>query len=205
MKIEVKSSTKPIDYLKSMKILEERVKDVFLGKKNELLWVMEHNSVYTAGTSSKNKDLIDKDLNIIKTNRGGKYTYHGPGQKVVYFVLNLNRREKDIRKLISNVENCIMDILKEYKIKSNNDKKNIGIWVGNKNNSKKIAAIGLRVKKWVAYHGFAINVSNDLTRYRGIIPCGIKNKGITSLKEMGINNYNNIEKVIVNKFLNIFP
>ena len=205
MKIEVKCSANPIDYLKSMKILEERVKDVFLGKKNELLWIMEHNSVYTAGTSSKNKDLIDKDLNIIKTNRGGKYTYHGPGQKVVYFVLNLNRREKDIRKLISNVENCIMDILKEYKIKSYNDKKNIGIWVGNKNNSKKIAAIGLRVKKWVAYHGFAINVSNDLTRYRGIIPCGIKNKGITSLKEMGINNYNNIEKVIVNKFLNIFP
>ena len=205
MKIEVKSSTKPIDYLKSMKILEERVKDVFLGKKNELLWIMEHNSVYTAGTSSKNKDLIDKNLNIIKSNRGGKYTYHGPGQKVVYFVLNLNKRERDIRKLISKVENCIMDILKEYKIKSYNDKKNIGIWVGNKNNSKKIAAIGLRVKKWVAYHGFAINVSNDLTRYRGIIPCGIKNKGITSLKEMGINNYNNIEKVIVNKFLNIFP
>jgi len=205
MKIEVKSSTKPIDYLKSMKILEERVKDVFLGKKNELLWIMEHNSVYTAGTSSKNKDLIDKNLNIIKSNRGGKYTYHGPGQKVVYFVLNLNKRERDIRKLISKVENCIMDILKEYKIKSYNDKKNIGIWVGNKNNSKKIAAIGLRVKKWVAYHGFAINVSNDLTRYRGIIPCGIKNKGITSLKEMGINNYNNIEKVIINKFLNIFP
>ena len=205
MKIEVKSSAKPIDYLKSMKILEERVKDVFLGKKNELLWIMEHNSVYTAGTSSKNKDLIDKNLNIIKTNRGGKYTYHGPGQKVVYFVLNLNKREKDIRKLISKVENCIIDILKEYKIKSYNDKKNIGIWVGNKNNSKKIAAIGLRVKKWVAYHGFAINVSNDLTRYRGIIPCGIKNKGITSLKEMGINNYNNIEEVIINKFLNIFP
>ena len=153
-------------------------------------------------STSKN---VRKNLNIIKTNRGGKYTYHGPGQKVVYFVLNLNKREKDIRKLISKVENCIMDILKEYKIKSYNDKKNIGIWVGNKNNSKKIAAIGLRVKKWVAYHGFAINVSNDLTRYRGIIPCGIKNKGITSLKEMGINNYNNIEEVIINKFLNIFP
>ena len=204
MKIEVKCSANPIDYLKSMKILEERVKDVFLGKKNELLWIMEHNSVYTAGTSSKNKDLIDKDLNIIKTNRGGKYTYHGPGQKVVYFVLNLNRREKDIRKLISNVENCIMDILKEYKIKSYNDKKNIGIWVGNKNNSKKIAAIGLRVKKWIAYHGFSINVSNDLTRYRGIIPCGIKNKGITSLKKMGIINFQNIEKIIIDKFLNIF-
>ena len=158
MSIEVKNSIKPIDYLKSMKILEHRVKDVLLGKKDELLWIMEHNSVYTAGKSSKNKDLIDKNLNVIKTNRGGKYTYHGPGQKVVYFVLNLNKRGKDVRKLVSNIENCIIEILKEYKIKSHTDRKNIGIWVGKENNSMKIAAIGIRVKKWIAYHGFSINV-----------------------------------------------
>ena len=204
MNIEVKNSVKPVDYIKSMKILEQRVKDVFLGKKNELLWIIEHNQVYTAGTNSKNKDLLDKNLNVIKTNRGGKYTCHGPGQKVVYFVLNLNKREKDIRELISKIEKCIMDILKEYKIKSYTDKKNIGIWVGNKDNSKKIAAIGIKVKKWVAYHGFALNVSNDLSMYKGIIPCGIKDKGITSLESMGIDNYNNIEKVIIEKFLNIF-
>jgi len=204
MKIEVKNSVKPLDYIKSIKILEQRAQDVFLGKKDELLWVIEHNPVYTAGTSSKNKDLLDKNLNVIKTNRGGKYTYHGPGQKVVYFVLNLNKREKDIKKLINKIENCIMDILKEYKIKSYTDKKNIGIWVGDINNSKKIAAIGIRVKKWIAYHGFALNVSNDLSKYKGIIPCGIKDKGITSLKEMGINNYNNIEKIIIKKFLNTF-
>ena len=204
MKIEVKNSVKPLDYIKSIKILEQRAQDVFLGKKDELLWVIEHNPVYTAGTSSKNKDLLDKNLNVIKTSRGGKYTYHGPGQKVVYFVLNLNKREKDIKKLINKIENCIMDILKEYKIKSYTDKKNIGIWVGDINNSKKIAAIGIRVKKWIAYHGFALNVSNDLSKYKGIIPCGIKDKGITSLKEMGINNYNNIEKIIIKKFLNTF-
>ena len=204
MNIEVKNSVKPVDYIKSMKILEQRVKDVFLGKKNELLWIIEHNQVYTAGTNSKNKDLLDKNLNVIKTNRGGKYTCHGPGQKVVYFVLNLNKREKDIRELISKIEKCIMDILKEYKIKSYTDKKNIGIWVGNKDNSKKIAAIGIKVKKWIAYHGFALNVSNDLSMYKGIIPCGIKDKGITSLEAMGIDNYNNIEKVIIEKFLNIF-
>ena len=204
MSIEVKNSIKPIDYLKSMKILEHRVKDVLLGKKDELLWIMEHNSVYTAGKSSKNKDLIDKNLNVIKTNRGGKYTYHGPGQKVVYFVLNLNKRGKDVRKLVSNIENCIIEILKEYKIKSHTDRKNIGIWVGKENNSMKIAAIGIRVKKWIAYHGFSINVSNDLSKYKRIIPCGIKDKGITSLKEMGADNYKNIEKVIIEKFLNIF-
>ena len=204
MIIEVKNSVKSIDYTKSMKILERRVHDVFLGKKDELLWILEHDPVYTAGTSSKNIDLLDKNLNVIKTNRGGKHTFHGPGQKIVYFVLNLNKREKDIRKLVSKIENCIMDVLKEYKIKSYPDKKNIGIWVGKKNNSMKIAAIGIRVKKWIAYHGFALNITNDLSKYKGIVPCGIKNKGITNFKKLGIKNYNNIEKIIIKKFLNIF-
>ena len=204
MNIDVKISVKSIDYIKSVNILEQRVRDVSLGKENELLWVLEHNPVYTAGTSSKIADLLDKNLNVIKTNRGGKHTYHGSGQKVVYFVLNLNRRERDIRKLISKIENCIIDILSEYKIKSYPDKKNIGIWVGDKNNSMKIAAIGIRVKKWIAYHGFALNVCNDLSKYNGIIPCGIKDKGITSLKKLGIKKYNNIENIITKNFLNIF-
>ena len=204
MNIEVKNSVKPVDYTKSMKILERRVHDVFLGKKDEFLWIVEHNSVYTAGTSSKNIDLLNKNLKVIKTNRGGKHTHHGPGQKVVYFVLNLNKRGKDIRKLVNKIENCIIDILREYKISSYRDDKNIGIWVGNKKNPMKIAAIGIRVKKWIAYHGFALNVSNDLSKYNGIIPCGIKDKGITNLKEMGISNFTNINKIIIKKFLNIF-
>ena len=204
MTIEVKNSVKPIDYLESMKILEQRAKDVFLGKKDELLWVMEHKSVYTAGVSSKNKDLLDKNLNVVRTNRGGKYTYHGPGQKVVYFVLNLNKREKDIRKLVNKIENCIMNVLKEYKIRSYTDRKNVGIWVKKKNNFMKIAAIGIRVRKWIAYHGFSINVNNDLSKYKKIIPCGIKAKGITNLKEMEVHDYKNIDRIIIKKFLNIF-
>ena len=200
MNIQVKNSIKPIDYIKSMKILEQRVNDVFLGKKDEFLWIIEHNSVYTGGTSSKETDLLNKNINIIKTNRGGKYTYHGPGQKVVYFVLNLNKREKDIRKLIHKIESCIIEILKEYNIKSHADNKNIGIWVG----EKKIAAIGIRVKKWIAYHGFALNICTDLSKYTGIVPCGIKTKGITSLNDLGISNYNNINKIIAKKFLNTF-
>jgi len=112
MKIEVKNEVKPIDYSKSMKVLEKRAKDVFLGKKNELLWIVEHNPVYTAGSSAKTTDLIDKSLRVIKTNRGGKYTFHSPGQKVVYFVLNLNKRGKDIRKLINSIEKCLIEILK---------------------------------------------------------------------------------------------
>ena len=204
MNIEVKSSIKPIDYLESIRILEKRVHDVLLGKKDELLWVLEHNSVYTAGTSANKKDLLDKNLPVIKTNRGGKYTCHSPGQKVVYFVLNLNKRERDIRKFVSKIENCIIQTLKEYKIESYNDSKNIGIWVDKQKKSKKIAAIGIRVKKWVAYHGFSLNVYNDLSKYKGIIPCGIKDRGITSLKDMGVKNYSNIEEVIIKKFLNTF-
>ena len=204
MNIEVINSIKSVDYTKSMKILEKRVHDVFLGKKDELLWILEHNSVYTAGTSSKNIDLLDKNLKVIKTNRGGKHTHPGPGQKVVYFVLNLNKREKDIRKLVNKIENCIMDVLKEYNIESYPDRNNVGIWVDDKNNSKKIAAIGIRVKKWVAYHGFALNISNDLSKYNGIIPCGIKDRGITNFKKLGVNNNKNLEKIIINKFLNTF-
>ena len=165
MTIEVKNSVKPVDYVESINVLENRVNDVLLGKKNELLWILEHNTVYTAGTSSNKKDLISKDIKIIKTNRGGKYTVHSPGQKIIYFVLNLNNRKKDIRKLINQIENCTINILNEYKISSTADKKNIGIWVGN----KKIAAIGIRVKRWIAYHGFSLNVSNDLKMYKNII------------------------------------
>ena len=204
MNIEVKNTTKPINYAESMKILEKRVQDVFFEKKEEFLWILEHKTVYTAGTSANEKDLIDKHLPIFSTNRGGRYTVHSPGQKVIYFVLNLNKRKKDIRMLINNIESCIMDILREFKIKSYPDRDNIGIWVKNGNNSMKIAAIGIRVKKWIAYHGFTLNVSNDLTKYKKIIPCGIKDKGITSLKNMDIKNYKNINEIIARKFLSTF-
>ena len=204
MTIEVKNSVKPVDYAKSIKILEERVEEVRLGKKNEYLWIIEHKPVYTAGTSSKNIDLLNKNIKVIKTNRGGKHTYHGPGQKVVYFVLNLNKRDKDIRKLVNKIEDCIINILIEYNIPSFKDKNNVGVWVKNGKKEEKIAAIGIKVRKWVAYHGFSLNISNDLKKYNEIVPCGIKNKGITSLKRMGVNNYQNINNIIIKNFLNTF-
>ena len=204
MTIEVKNSVKPVDYVESMKILEQRVKDVLLGKKEEFLWILEHNSVYTAGTSSNKKDLLDKNLLVIKTNRGGKHTHHSPGQKIVYFVLNLNKRKKDIRKLVNKIETCIIQVLREYNIESHSDSKNIGIWVTRQKKAKKIAAIGIRVKKWIAYHGFSLNVCNDLSKYSGIVPCGIKDKGIISLKSLGIKSHDGIERAIIRNFLNIF-
>ena len=200
MSIEVKISKRPISYKTAMKLLLKRVEEVKTNKDKELLWILEHPLTYTAGIRSSNKEIIDKKIKIIKTNRGGKITLHNPGQKIIYFVLNLNKRKKDIRRLITQVENCIMNTLSEYEISSFADKKNIGIWVGD----KKIAAIGIKVKKWIAYHGFCLNVSNDLKKYENIVPCGIRNKGITSLKDMGIINFKNINKIITKHFLNIF-
>ena len=204
MSMEVKNSVKPVDYIESIKILEKRAEDVHNGIKDELLWILEHNTVYTGGTSSNKKDLIDNNLKIIKTNRGGKYTLHSPGQKVVYFVLNLNKRGRYIRKIVNKVESCIISILKEYKIKSQTDPKNIGIWIKKNNEIEKIAAIGLRVKKWIAFHGFSLNINNDLSLYQKIVPCGIKDKNVTSFEKIGISNYENINDVIKKNFLNTF-
>ena len=204
MKIEIKISKKPIEYNKAITFLEIRLIKLKNNKANELIWILEHPNTYTAGISYRDNEILDKNIKIIKTSRGGKVTWHGPGQKICYFVIDLNRRKKDIRKFISILEKTIIETLKEYKIQSNSDKKNIGIWINHDNQVKKVAAIGVRVKKWIAYHGFSINVSNDLNKYKGIIPCGIKGRKVTNLKQLGVKNYNNIEEVITKKFLNIF-
>ena len=177
MDIEFKISKKPVNYRKALKLLENRVKKVKEGGK-ELVWLLEHPLTYTAGIRFKDEEVLDKSIKLIKTNRGGKITLHNPGQQIVYFVLNLNKRKKDIRNLVRQIENTIIKFLKIYKINSHADKKNIGIWV----KKKKIAAIGIRVSRWVAYHGFSINIKNNLNDYNKIIPCGLDNKNITSIK-----------------------
>jgi len=204
MAIEIKKSKKLIDYDVALKFLEKRVEDVINGKESELLWILEHKPIFTAGTSSKENEILNKTISVSKTSRGGKITYHGPGQKVVYFVLNLNERGKDIKKLIKHIENCIIKILKEYGIKSFNDKKNIGIWVDINGKVNKVAAIGIKVKRWVAFHGFSINISNNLKVYKNIVPCGIYNKGITNLYSVKKNNYKYINQKIINNFLRVF-
>ena len=197
MNIEIKLSKKPVSYKKAMNFLNKRVEEVKDGKNRELLWILEHPNTYTAGVTFSRKDVIDKNINIIKTNRGGKITLHNPGQKIIYFVINLNSRKKDIRKFISVIENTIIDLLKIFGINSKKDNKNIGIWV----KDKKIAAIGLRVSRWVAYHGCSINISNDLKSYKKIVPCGLDNTKITSvLKEKNIAP-KNYEKKLVKLFL----
>ena len=197
MNIEIKKS-KPIKYEEAIKFMESRLLEINNNHSNELIWILEHDHIYTAGTSYNENEILDKSIHILKTNRGGKITYHGPGQLICYFVIDLKKRKKDIRKFISIIENTIIDTLKFYKIKTYADKKNIGIWYDNGSTTKKVAAIGVRVSKWIAYHGFSINVNNDLKKYNAIIPCGIKNKGATNLKEIIDQDYNNLEKLVEN-------
>ncbi len=202
MNIEIKKSVKPIEYTKAIKYLENRVVEVNNNKSKELIWFLEHPSVYTAGSSYNKSEILDSSINLIKTKRGGKITWHGPGQLVCYFALNLNNRKRDIRKFISIIENSIIKTLKEYEIESQSDRENIGIWVKSNNNIKKIAAIGIRIKRWIAYHGFSINIDNDLNDYNKIIPCGIKDKEVTNLRSIKNQNYNNLSDKILNNLIN---
>ena len=194
MSIEIKLSKNRIPYKKAMLFLNNRVEEVKNGHNKELIWVLEHPKTYTAGVSFNHNEIIDKKIKIIKTNRGGKITLHNPGQKIVYFVINLNHRKKDVRKLINIIENSIIEFLEILKINAKKDKDNIGIWV----KDKKIAAIGLRISRWVAFHGFSINISNNLKEYLKVIPCGLDNTKITSvLSEKNIIP-KNFEKKLVN-------
>ena len=197
MNIEIKKSIKPVNYKMAINFLEKRVKDLSINNGKELIWFLEHKAIFTAGTSYKEKEIIEKKIKIFKTNRGGKITWHGPGQIICYLVINLNKRKKDIRKFISAIEKSIIHTLKDVDIKSFNDRKNVGIWTNHDNKIKKIAAIGIRVKKWVAYHGFSLNINNDLNEYKRIIPCGIKDKKVTNLIEIENQDYSNIREVVI--------
>ena len=201
MKIEIKKSRKPVEYDKAIDFLEKRMTQVSENKLSELIWILEHVNIYTAGTGYDEKDILDKSIKLIKTNRGGKITYHGPGQTICYFVIDLNKKKKDIRKFTKLIEKTIIETLNEYKIVSFNDSGNIGIWVNHEKRIKKIAAIGIRIKKWIAYHGFSINVNNNLENYNKIIPCGIKDKGIITLKFVKDQNYNGLSDKIINNLI----
>tara|TARA_B100001250_G_scaffold376920_1_gene365576 strand:+ start:566 stop:1186 length:621 start_codon:yes stop_codon:yes gene_type:complete len=201
MTIEIKKSIKPIKYNSAIKLMEKRLEKISEGKKKELVWILEHQDVYTAGTNFKENEIVDKSIKVIKTNRGGKITYHGKGQLVFYFVIDLRKRNINIRKLISSIEKTIIDTLSHFKIKTFADRKNVGIWTKNKKNKKKVAAIGIKVKKWIAYHGFAINIYNDLDKYDKINPCGLNSKKITNLYKLKKQNYKTIENTLIDRFL----
>ena len=190
--IERLTTNKLIDYKDSIVIMEKRIQEIHKGTQNELIWFLNHNHIYTQGTSASNKEII-KNTNtpILKTNRGGKTTYHGPGQRIVYFLLDLNKRKKDVRKFITTIENSLIKFLNIYNIQAKTFSDRVGIWVVEAHNKplakeEKIGAIGLRLKKWITYHGLSFNINPDLNYYNSIQACGLKDYKITSLKKLGI-------------------
>ena len=199
--IEIKKSIKPIKYNFAINYMEKRLEQISKGKKNELIWTLEHDEIYTGGTSYKENEILDNSIKVFKTNRGGKITYHGPGQLICYFVIDLKKIKKDIRNFISIIEKTIIDSLKSYNINTFSDKENIGIWFDDNSKIKKVAAIGVRVSKWIAYHGFSINIDNDLKKYDAIIPCGVKDKGITNLKTINNQSYADLKDRIIKNFI----
>ncbi|MBD1137686.1 lipoyl(octanoyl) transferase LipB [Pelagibacterales bacterium SAG-MED43] len=201
MNIEIKKSQKPIKYEEAIKLMEDRLLKIDNNKSNELIWVLQHDDIYTAGKNYKENEILDKSIDITITNRGGKITHHSKGQLICYFVLDLKKRKKDIRKFISVIEKTIIDTLKFYNINTFADKKNIGIWYNNQNTIKKVAAIGIRIRKWIAYHGFSINIDNNLKKYDAIIPCGIIDKGVTNLRNIKDQNYSELGNELIKNFI----
>ncbi len=207
MKIEYNTSNHAINYLDAVELMEKRVEAIHQAKKPELVWFLEHPSIYTAGTSADPSELINpKSLPVYESGRGGKYTYHGPGQRVVYLMLDLKTREADLRKYIANLENWIIASLAEIGLTSKRKEGHVGIWTtSHSGEDAKIAAIGIRVRKWITYHGIAINVHPSMDHYNGIIACGIKEFGVTSLNKLGYNiTYSELDCILKGKFNDFF-
>ena len=200
MNIEIKKSAKPVIYFDAIDFMEQRLQKIFNNNEQELIWTLEHKEIFTAGTSYNKNEIIDKSIKITETNRGGKITYHGPGQLICYFVIDL-RNKKDIRKFITCIEKTIIETLRNFDLETFSDKDNIGIWYKENEAIKKVAAIGIRVKKWIAYHGFAININNNLDQYKKIIPCGIKDKGVTNLISIKNKDYSKLESLLIKNFI----
>ena len=200
MSIEIKKSIKPVNYFDAVIEMEERLERILDKKDKELIWTLEHDEIYTAGTNYNENEIIDKSIKIIKTKRGGKLTCHAPGQLICYFVIDLRKR-RDIRKFVNTIEKTIIDTLRFFKIETFADKKNIGIWHGDKNDIKKIAAIGIRIRKWIAYHGFSININNNLNQYNKIIPCGIYDREVSNLKKIIDQDYSTLQSKLIDNFI----
>ena len=202
MSIKIKISKKPIEYKKAISLLQSRAEK--LSSKcniSELIWVLEHPPIYTGGTSHLDDEILDKSINVIKTNRGGKVTFHGPGQIIFYVAINLGQRKKDIRWFIKILEQTIIQTLSDYKIKAYADRRNIGIWVNYGKKKRKIGAIGLKVRKWVVYHGFSLNLSVNIDNFFKIKPCGLKSEQISNLKEIKKDKFLNIKIKLINNFI----
>ena len=201
--LDIKTSQRNIDYLKAINFMETKVENILNKNHNEMIWFLNHNHIYTCGTSSKKDEIINKtNTPIIKTNRGGKTTYHGPGQRIVYLMIDLNKRKKDIRKFVGMIEDSIIELLDKLGIESETYNERVGIWIPKSiknqfDKERKIAAIGVRIKKWITYHGLSFNINPNLNYYKNINAFGLKNYNATSLYDLNI-------KISTKKFDTIF-
>ena len=204
--IEFKTTKEPSEYQKALNDMEARVAKIHEGLQPELLWFLQHHPVYTAGTSSNKRDLLNATLfPVHHVGRGGQYTYHGPGQRVVYTMLNLNKRGTDVRQFVRNLEQVVIETLAEFRITGERKNGRVGIWVKDGETEKKIAAIGIRIRHWITFHGISININPNLEHFAGIIPCGISEYGITSLKDQNVKcTMRDVDEVLKLYFNKIF-
>lgn len=185
--VKLRHDDAPVGYAKAVDDMEARVSAISSESAHEMIWFLEHDALYTAGTSAKEEDLVDPDrFPVFKAGRGGQYTYHGPGQRVVYLMLDLKKRGRDVRAFVCALEDWIIETLAEFGIKGGRRDGRIGVWVTKPDGSDaKIAALGVRIRRWVSFHGISINLDPDLSHFSGIVPCGITEHGVTSIKDLG--------------------
>jgi lipoyl(octanoyl) transferase len=205
--MEYKIDISPQDFKASIEIMENRVKDITKKDKDELVWLLNYPSMYTCGAKNNDKDLINKNIfPVFQTNRGGKYTYHGPGQRIVYLMIDQNKRQRDIRNFVELVEKTIIMTLQRFGLNGIVRNTHHGVFI-RKNDNKlyKIASIGLKFKRWVSYHGFSFNINPDLEHYIGINPCGLKSNTVTSLKDLGIEiDREEFDDIVIQEINNTF-
>ena len=205
--VEWLTSTAPVPYPEALTRMEERVNAIIAGKASETVWLLEHPPLYTAGTSAKGSDLLNANgLPVYESGRGGQYTYHGPGQRIAYVMLDLKRRKPDLRAFVQSLEDWLIATLADFGVKGEKHCDRIGVWVKRDANfDDKIAALGIRLRKWVSFHGVALNVNPDLSHYEGIVPCGVRGHGVTSLKALGVSaSMKDIDESLKRNFGKIF-
>ncbi len=200
----------PVDYPSAEQFMQNRASEIASGQERELVWLLEHPPLYTAGTSAKVEDLVSPNrFPVYATGRGGQYTYHGPGQRVAYVMLNLKERRPDVRAFVCDLEQWIIDTLEDLGVSGTRRDDRVGIWIPRDNGvplyDDKIAALGIRLHKWVSFHGISINVNPNLEHFSGIVPCGIEGHGVTSLKELGLDtNYSELDLHLKRNFERVF-
>ncbi|MFH1157915.1 MAG: lipoyl(octanoyl) transferase LipB [Pseudomonadota bacterium] len=195
----------PVDYDRAVSFMEDKVRKIRELDEPDFVWLLEHPPLYTAGTSAKAEDMLDPAFPVYQTGRGGQYTYHGPGQRIAYVMMNLKPRGGDVRRYVHDLEEWVITALKTFDVKGERRPGRVGVWVAAKGSEAKIAAVGVRVRRWVTYHGVSINLDPDLSHYDGIVPCGIKGYGVTSLKALSVGaSMQELDKALFKSWDSIF-